>query len=257
MRELAYHPGTSIIHKLYPITKFVWLILSSILVFLLTKSSLLVFLSALSLTLLIGIYPRIAKIRGFRLACFTALTLLVLYLIFEKNGRILLNPGIESLTITNEGLDMGLRVSSRFLSIISMSYIFIMTTSPNELAYALMKMGVPYRYGFMLVTALRLAPIMEEEGKTIYKAQLVRGIRYDKSNITKIFLLIQQFVAPLIISALHRADKLVFSMEGRSFSKFPTRTFRNQTKPSPIDLIFSMALSLLFTILILINFGVL
>jgi energy-coupling factor transport system permease protein len=120
-----------------------------------------------------------------------------------------------------------------------------------------MKLGLPYRFGFMLVTALRLAPILEEEGQTIYKAQLVRGIRYDTGGIKKWILIVQQFMTPLLISALRRADKLVFSMEGRGFGKYTTRTFRNQSSPTSLDLIMSIILTLLFTTLILLNYGVL
>jgi energy-coupling factor transport system permease protein len=119
-----------------------------------------------------------------------------------------------------------------------------------------MKLGLPYRYGFMLVTALRLAPILEKEAQTIYRAQLVRGIQYDRGNIKKLFLLIQQFLTPLIISALRRADRLVFSMEGRGFGRYKNRTYRNQTSPTSLDLQASLSLFLLFAIFIFINYGV-
>jgi energy-coupling factor transport system permease protein len=135
-----------------------------------------------------------------------------------------------------------------------MSYIFILTTDPSDLAYALMKIGLPYRYGFMLVTALRLAPVMEEEGQTIYRAQLVRGIRYDRGNLRKLLLIIQQFMTPLLISALSRADKLVFSMEGRGFGKQSQRSFRKRPSLTKLDLIVSFGLTLYFAMLIILNY---
>ena len=257
MHKLSYLEGETIIHRLYPLTKFAWLLLGTIIIFILSKGYLSFFISIVLLVILIIINKEIWKIRGFRLVIVTGLILLVLYLIFDKSGSVLINPGIRPLTITSGGLNTGLRFSGRFFSIVLLSYIFILTTDPNQLAYSLMKIGLPYRYGFMLVTALRLAPILEKEAQTIYRAQLVRGVQYDGGNLRKIFLLIQQFLTPLLISALRRADKLVFSMEGRGFGRRKERTFRNQISPTTLDMIVSVSLSFIFGILILFNYGVL
>jgi len=255
MRKLSFQSGQTILHKLYPVTKFIWLLVCSILAFILTEGALLIIFTSLCLLTLHLIYPNIWQIRGFSLALLTGAVLFFLYLLFDKTGWVIVDPNVELLSITTGGLVMGSRVVGRFLTIIFLSYIFILTTEPSDLAYGLMKIGMPYRYGFMLVTALRLAPILEEEGKTIYKAQLVRGIRYDKGGIKKWILLVQQFMTPLLISALRRADKLVFSMEGRGFGKYPNRTFRSQRTPSSLDLTVSIVLTLFFAILILLNYG--
>ncbi len=96
---------------------------------------------------------------------------------------------------------------------------------------------------------------MEDEGRTIYHAQLVRGIRYDQGGLKKILLMIQQFMTPLLISALRRADKLVFSMEGRGFGKYQTRTFRRTASPTHLDITISFALLIFFILMIAINYG--
>jgi energy-coupling factor transport system permease protein len=118
-----------------------------------------------------------------------------------------------------------------------------------------MSIGLPYRFGFMFVTALRLAPILEGEGRTIYQAQLVRGIQYDRRGIGNVIRLSQQFLTPLLIGALRRADKLVFSMEGRGFGQYPSRTFRRQQSPSATDIIFNFIMVCLAGIALYINFG--
>jgi len=253
MHKLTYIPGRSILHRLYATTKLTWLLLGSILVFFLNDSLLLLLTAGVYLLILNLIHPGIWRIRGFRFAFLTGCVLFIMYLLFDKTGRIFLDPGVDLLILTTGGLDLGIRFSSRFFSIVFLSYLFILTTQPNDLAYALMKMGIPYRFGFMLVTALRLAPILEDEGQTIYKAQLVRGIRYDKGNLRKFFLIIQQFMTPLLISAIRRADKLVFSMEGRGFGKNKRRTFRSQAAPTYLDLIISIILLVSFSALLILN----
>jgi energy-coupling factor transport system permease protein len=254
MRKLSYQPGSSLAHQLYPLTKFTWLLITTSMVFIIHEGYLLMATAILAAVSLVSINRNIWQIRGFRLAFLTGMALFYLYLLFEKSGQVLLNPGIELLSITSGGLAMGLRFSGRFLTIIFTSYIFILTTDPSDLAYALMKIGLPYRYGFMLVTALRLAPVMEEEGQTIYRAQLARGIRYDQVKLRKMILLVQQFMTPLLISALRRADKLVFSMEGRGFGASPQRTFRKRSSATSLDFLVSLGMILFFSFLIMINF---
>ncbi len=256
MHKLTFQEEKTIFHCLYPLTKLIWLLLGAAMNFIITNSYLLILVNLFLLITLILINPKIWIVRGFRLVITTGLVLLLLYLIFDKSGSTVIESGIPILAITSGGLNTGLRFTGRFLSIVFMSYIFILTTNPSQLAYALIKIGLPYRYGFMLVTALRLAPILENDAQTVYRAQLVRGVQYDQGNLKKIFLLIQQFMTPLIISALRRADKLVFSMEGRGFGRYSVRNFRDQTTPTFLDIGFSFGVSLFFGLLIIFNYGV-
>ena len=111
-----------------------------------------------------------------------------------------------------------------------MSYLFVLTTEPNALAYGLMQAGLPYRYGFALITALRLVPVFEQEGQTVYQAQLARGIAYDRGGPRRFVTLARQFFLPLLVSALGKVDALAVSMEGRCFGKYPRRTFLRQVR---------------------------
>lgn len=253
MHKLSYIPGNSLIHRLYPLTKFAWLLAGTLIVFIIQDGRLLMMTAGVFTSLVVFTNRNIWRIRGFRFAFLTGAGLLILYLLFEKSGQVVLDPGFELLKITSEGVMLGLRFSGRFLTIVMMSYIFILTTDPGDLAYALMKIGLPYRYGFMLVTALRLAPVLEDEGRIIYQAQLVRGIRYDQASPRKVVLFAQQFMTPILTSALRRADKLVFSMEGRGFGAQSTRTFRKRPIPTRFDLYISIGLTIYFSALVFLD----
>jgi energy-coupling factor transport system permease protein len=255
MRKLAYHPGSCLLHQLYPLSKLIWLILGSILVFIITDGALLLGITALFFLVLLFVYPAIWRVRGFRFASLTGLFLFLLYLLFDKSGALIWDPGLPVFRMTRGGLTAGMRFSGRFLSIVFLSYLFILSTEPADLAYSLMRAGLPYRFGFMFVTALRLAPILEGEGRTIYQAQLVRGIQYDRRGIGNIITLSQQFLTPLLIGALRRADKLVFSMEGRGFGQYPSRTFRRQQSPTSLDVVFNFIMVILSGLALYINFG--
>jgi energy-coupling factor transport system permease protein len=93
-----------------------------------------------------------------------------------------------------------------------------------------MRAGLPYRYGFALITALRLVPTFEQEGQVVYNAQLARGVRYDVRSPRRFLTLARQFVLPLLVSALGKVDALAVSMEGRCFGKYPTRTFLREVR---------------------------
>lgn len=255
MHKLSYIPGRTLLHRLYPLTKFAWLIIASILLFIINKGLLLIFLAGTLFIILLMVNPKIMRMRGFRLAFITGLMLLLLHLLFDKSGSIIVISDLNILSLTTGGVNAGLRIAGRFLSIIFLSYAFILSTDPNHLAYAIMKTGIPYRYGFMLVTALRLAPLMEDEGRIIYKAQLARGVQYDRQSPGKIILFVRQFLTPLLLSAMQRANKLFFSLEGRGFGKYPTRTFRTRIKPSRLDFTASFIATLSFTFLVILDYG--
>jgi energy-coupling factor transport system permease protein len=168
-----------------------------------------------------------------RLILTTALVLAVLQIAFVRQGTILAEIG--PLALTSGGIEMAVYVAGRFAGVVLLSYLYVMTTDPNRLAYGLMQAGVPYRYGFALITALRLVPIFEQEGRIVYNAQLARGVRYDTRSLRRFLTLARQFTLPLLVSALGKADTLAVAMEGRCFGKHPTRTFLRTVRMKRLD----------------------
>jgi len=166
---------------------------------------------------------KIHKVRGLRLFAFTALLLFLTQVFLTNTDTPLLQLG--PLHITEGGIARGIYTAGRLLSVILLSYLFVLTTEPNDLGYALMQAGLPYRYGFMLITALRLVPLFEQEAQTVYQAQLARGIAYDRGGLKRFFTLARQFFLPLLVSAMSKVDSLAVSMEGRCFGKYPRRIF--------------------------------
>jgi len=232
-RRIAYHPGDSIFHRLHPLVKGAWLLAGTVLVFLVHSPW--VILSTVIL-LLLGLAVTgvsIARIRGWRLFVSTALLIGIMQIVFAPSGADLLSLG--PVQVTSGGLSAGVYIAGRFISVILLSYLFVLTTDPNDLAYALMQAGLPYRYGFAFVTALRLAPAFENEGRIVYKAQLARGVQYDLRSPRRMVTLARQFFLPLLTSALGRVDRLAVSMEGRCFGLHPKRTYLRTVSFHRID----------------------
>lgn len=164
--RIAYQPGGSLLHRLHPLTKGAWLLFGTVFVFAVRNPW--AILATLGLTacafLLAGF--SLGGIRGTRLFASTALLLGALQILFVRQGGVLLQAG--PLVVTSGGIAAGIYVAGRFLSVILLSYLFVLSTDPNDLAYGLMRAGLPYRYGFALIMALRLAPVFEQEGQIVY-----------------------------------------------------------------------------------------
>lgn len=229
--------------------KFGWLILLTILVFAYPELWFVLVLFTATLIFFKLIKFPLGQIRGLWLFLSTALLLGLLQIIFNHHGNVIAQLG--PISFTDLGITYGAYVSFRFLCIIFLSYLFVITTSPNDLAYALMQVGLPYRFGFALVTALRFVPIFEKEAQTIYQAQLMRGVRYDRRNITRLLTLARQFTLPVLVSALRKVDSLAISMEGRSFGRYSKRSYFRPIQFSTNDWL-SVGILVVFVFLIFI-----
>lgn len=226
--RIAYQAGDSFLHRIHPLVKGGWLLFGTVFVFVVHRPEAVLAVLALSLLAFPWSGLRLGEMRGVRLFLATALFLGVLQLLFVREGRVLVEVG--PFAPTTGGVAAALYVAGRFLTVILLSYLFVLTTDPSDLAYALMQAGLPYRYGFALITALRLMATFEQEGQIVYQAQLARGVRYDVRSPRRFLTLARQFFLPLLVSALGKVDALAVSMEGRCFGKYRSRTFLKEVQ---------------------------
>ena len=150
----------------------------------------------------------------------------------------------------DDGLLIGFVAALRFLTVILISALFIVSTDPVALVYSLMRAGIPYRYGFMVILMMRFASVFALEVKTVCNAQKMRGLQIDEAGVKGLLRSIRYTIVPLIVSALSRVDGLVVSMEGRAFGYAKTRTFVIQDRFSSFDkaLILASSVAILLTL---------
>ena len=221
--RLGYQAGDSFLHRLHPLLKGAWLVFLTAAVFLIQSPVVIPMLGVGLLLIFLAIGIRLRDLRGLRLLLSTAALITVLQLLFWDDGNLLAE--IAGIKITDQGLLRGIYIGSRFLVVVLISYLFVVTTSPNQLAYSLMKAGLPYRFGFTFVTALRMIPIFEEEALTVYRAGQVRGVKYRPRRLKDLGDTLSGFILPMLISAMSKVDALSISMEGRCFGKYRGRTY--------------------------------
>jgi energy-coupling factor transport system permease protein len=108
-----------------------------------------------------------------------------------------------------------LTAAARLLALGLLFFLFFQTTSPKGLSQALVRLGLPYSFGFVLTVSLEFIPVLARRAANIRDAQRSRGIplgagwrglRYSPA-----------LLGPLLIQAFKLADEMAEALEARGF----------------------------------------
>lgn len=220
MQFYDYIYRNSIIHKLDPRTKMLWLLGLSFIVFLTENKTLI--LGTFALTILFVLLSKLPL----RAVWNSSKVFIVLFTI----GYIIL----FSLLLWNikNGVIDGIFFSMKFLVLIISSIIFAMSTSPRDLMLSLTKIKVPYEIAFMLTLAIRFVPVITREINHVINAQKARAhkIMFSLKHPIKSI----QTTFPILIPTFHllliKAFDLSLSIEARAFRAKKERTYPPRLK---------------------------
>ena len=231
--RITYSKGAKGLHRASPEANL--LLLLGFLAAVLATPGMIVKLEALALVFILALLSgeRLrAFLRSTRFVLIFAAFLFVAQAISIREGQTLFSMGIP---ITDQGLLLGGQMALRFLVILSSSMLFVMVTDPDRFAYALIRLGIPYRYGFILVLALRFVPFFRQELKTVREAQQVRGVSPSIRSFSSLRRAIRYTFLPVLVSGLTRVDSIAISMKGRCFGLHPKRTISQQSHWGMVD----------------------
>ncbi len=113
----------------------------------------------------------------------------------------------------------------RLLALGTVFFLFLQTTPPDALSNALLKMGVPYPFAFVLSASMQFVPLLVRRFGNIRDAQRSRGIPVEGGLSLLIHL--PALAGPLLIQAFKFADELAEAMEARGFGT-EGRRFRHE-----------------------------
>lgn len=234
-------------HGLNPVSKLGMLITMSVLV-LLTSSPftmLLIVISVLAAKQWFGTKGRFTKgVMGFALAIFIA------QIMFNRTGDEL--ASLWMVSVTTGGVNSGVTIAGKFLSLIMMSWIFVATTKPSEFSSSLIGVKVPYRYAYLPALAMRFVPIFELELSSVREAQVVRGLKLDRS-LKGLIRSARYTVLPMFFSAMYKVNSLAASMTGRGFGASGERTQLHPKNLSGWDMAVMMATVVMAALLFLVD----
>jgi len=110
------------------------------------------------------------------------------------------------------------------LTLVCSLSIFFLTTSPDELSLALVKMKLPYELSLELSMAIRFIPTLAREAQLIVDAQRARGLDLESGFIKRLKNLIPILV-PLVVNTVRRSYRVAEAMESRGFGATKKRTW--------------------------------
>ncbi len=108
-------------------------------------------------------------------------------------------------------------LSVRLFNLLTVSFIFFHTISPEEMGDGLGKIGIPYGVVFILTTAMRYVPLIGSKIRNIINAQQSRGI--DLRPRLKNAVNLMALLMPLLVQSFLMSDELAMAMETRGFGR--------------------------------------
>ena len=209
---IDYVPGTTLLHRLNPVTKRA--IAAAIILATFLSETFPLLLGLLALTLLLGVYARVLPRLTALLKLLVPLALIMLLL----QTAIMRTGDSVVLWMTTDGLDTGGKACLRLLGVALPLILMLTVTKLNDLANACVeKLHIPYRYAFTFTTALRFVPVFSQEMNAIMEAQTARGVEYDTKNPFKKMQLMLPLCVPLLVSSVGKTDATALAAEQRGF----------------------------------------
>ena len=257
-----YFPGTSVIHKLDPRTKLVWVIVYIIALFLakwfVSYALVLVVLASIIATSKIHLKVILRGMKPLLL-----IILLTAFLnLFYSQGDVVAQFWIFK--ITRQGIRNAIFMMLRITMLVAGTFMLTYTTSPialtdglENLLGPLKKLHVPvHELAMMMCIALRFIPTLIEETDKIMSAQKARGADFESGNLIARAKAMVPILVPLFISAFRRADELATAMECRCYHGGEGRTRLNQLRYAGRDYVaYALGLALIALIVVLRTFG--
>jgi energy-coupling factor transport system permease protein len=218
-----YVPSDSPVHRLHPVTKTASLLAVIVAGFLVDRPLVLAPLPVALLALLVAVGGG-DNLRRFRL-------MFVLVFVFTLVVWTFFGDTESTGQPTRAGFFLGLSTAVRLATFLAAGLVFLSATRVEEVAYALGRVGVPYKVGFTLTLAFRLVPLFFDAATTILDAQRCRGLDAAAGGVVARLRRFALLIVPVFVGALRRADRMAMALELRGFnSGRPRTTFR---RPAP------------------------
>lgn len=234
-----FFPGDTVVHRLDPRTKLIWVILYIVALFNAYNwwSYLAVFAVTVACIWASRIKPK-TILRGLKPLIIVIVLTAVLNL-FYTDGT----PVLPGWIITWEGMKKAFLLVARIMMLIAGTFLLTYTTSPIALTDGmeilfgpLKKIKVPvHEMSMMMSMALRFIPTLTEETDKIMSAQKARGADFETGSLLQRAKALLPILVPLFVSAFRRADELAVAMESRCYHGGEGRTRMKAMKMAARD----------------------
>ncbi|MBS4197895.1 energy-coupling factor transporter transmembrane component T family protein [Lederbergia citri] len=226
-----YIPGNSILHRLDPRSKLLFVFGFICIIFLANN----VYTYSL-LVLFVGLIILLANINlkflinGLKPVLILVIFTFFLQIFFNKEGPVIFSLGF--INIYEEGLRLAIFISLRFTLLVFVTSLLTLTTTPitltdgiESLLNPLKKVRFPvHELALMMSISLRFIPTLMDETDKIMKAQMARGVDFSGGPFKERIKAVIPLLIPLFVSAFKRAEELATAMEARGYRGGEGRT---------------------------------
>lgn len=255
-----YVPAESVIHRLDPRFKVIFVIALTVMIFVATNFVAMgaVFLLVLAACLLSKV-PAKLLIRSFRPLLPFILFTVILNMLYVGGETVLVQFWIIKITL--EGVYISVMMTLRIVLMLLGSSLLTFTTTPIMLTDALERLMKPLALikvpvadiAMMMTVALRFIPTLIGETDKIMNAQKARGANLDSGKLGQRTKALIPVLIPLFVSAFKRADELALAMECRCYTGSGKRTRMRQMKTAPRDFVAAATVCLMIAAIIVAN----
>ncbi|MDR2607848.1 MAG: energy-coupling factor transporter transmembrane protein EcfT [Treponema sp.] len=232
---LDYVSGNSLLHRLNPLTKL--LLAFGLCVSCFLSMNHLVILGIIGFTLILSALSGVLRrsVRIFVSLIKLSIVLFVAQIFFVREGEVLIRFPFN-IYITDSGLSFSLLFVMRLIAATQPLALMLSVTRISDISNVLVRCcRIPYKYTFVLTTAMRFIPIFSNEMTGIMEAQISRGVEFDTKNFFKKIRLLLPLCVPLLISSVRKIEGGAISAELRGFN-LRGRLSGSKTYPfGPID----------------------
>ncbi|RNF38598.1 energy-coupling factor transporter transmembrane component T family protein [Planococcus salinus] len=224
-------PGDSLVHRLDPRAKILFVFLFIAIVF--VANNAITYGLLIGFTLLVVFMSRIRLyflVNGLKPVMILVIFTFLLHILFTREGAVLLDLGFMS--IYEEGLRQGIFIAIRFLVLVFITSILTLTTSPISITDGIEVLLGPFKrlklpvheLALMMSISLRFIPTLMDETGKILKAQMARGSDIGSGPVKERIKAVVPLLIPLFVSAFKRAEDLATAMEVRGYRGGSGRT---------------------------------
>jgi energy-coupling factor transport system permease protein len=222
MPLFLYIDRPTFLHRLHPVVKVLGMLCFFVAAFVSQRPAVMLPIAAGVTTLIIraGAVPNVRRLRVLFILVFVMT--FVIWTLFYRGGVPWLQLGPVSISAT--GIDFALGMAIKLTTFLAVGTLFLSTTKIEEFAYALTRVGVPYKLGFTMTLAFRLVPVFLDAAVTVVQAQRCRGFNFDEGNLLQRARRYVPVIVPVFMGALRRADGMAMALEARGFQSGRERT---------------------------------
>ena len=242
MSLFLYLERDSPLHRLHPIVKVAGMLCLFIAAFVSDRPTavLPVTVGVAGLIALVRAWTNVRRLRVLFVMVFI-MTLLI-WSLFYRGGVPIAAWG--PISISAAGMRFALAMALKLVTFLGIGVVFLSTTKIEEFAYALTRVGMPYKIGFAMTMAFRLVPVFIDAAITVVQAQRCRGFDFDRGSPLERARRYVPVIVPVFMTALRRADGMAMALEARGFQSGRVRSTYDRYRVRPADVV-ALGLALL------------